>query len=515
MAQVSNPRFLVVDDFEAMRKMVKNNLIAMGYEKVIIAANGAEAIKQLKSGSFDCIISDWNMPEVTGIELLKYARSTLPYKHTPFMLVTAEVETKSVTAAINNGVSEFLIKPFTPAAFREKVSWMLANPTNQCRNRKTIRKTSTDTSPSEPQNIERPSILVVDDVASNIDVISGILKRLYQVKVATSGKKALKICQGNTPPDLILLDVMMPEMDGLEVCRLLKENSDTESIPVIFLTAKSEITDMTEGFSKGAVDYITKPANPAILQARVKTHLSLKKSQDHLKNQLDTLIENSQLREDVERMTRHDIKNPLSAIIHTSETLLEDKQWSGTTKKGQLESIVKSSYNILEMVNRSLDLYKMEIGSYTCKGTIFDLTLIAEKVVRDCRLNAHDRDVIVHFEAPEACMIKGEELLCFALLSNLVKNAVEASQKKQTVKVKISEGDLVRVEIQNMGAIPEDIRDTFFEKYSTSGKEGGTGLGTYSAKLMVEAQGGEINVKSSEDAGTLITLKFKLVRETR
>lgn len=513
MVQVSNPKFLVVDDFESMRKMVRNNLLSMGFEKVTMAKNGAEAIKHLKSSPVDCIISDWNMPEVTGIELLKYVRSSAQYKKIPFMLVTAEVETKSVAEAIAEGVSEFLIKPFNPSTLREKVSWMLENPSNQCRNRKVAKKASTSESPAGDKSAERASVLVVDDVASNIDVISGILKRLYQVKVATTGKKALQICKGNSQPDLILLDVMMPEMDGLEVCRRLKENPITEDIPVIFLTAKSDITDMTEGFSNGAVDYITKPANPAILHARVKTHLSLKKSHDLLKNQLDTLIENVQLREDVERMTRHDIKNPLSAIINTSEMLLEDKQWSGTPKSGQLEIIRKSSYDMLDMINRSLDLYKMEVGSYISKGVMFDLSLTAEKVVRDCRLNAQKKSVVIHFEAPETCFMNGEELLCFTLLSNLIKNAVEASQKKQMVKVSISVGDFICVEIHNMGAIPSEIRDSFFDKYSTSGKEGGTGLGTYSARLMTEVQGGKIEVKSSEKDGTTISLKFKMSEE--
>ena len=515
MAALANPRFLVVDDFEAMRKTVKNNLASMGFEKVTMASNGSEAIKYLKANPVDCIISDWNMPVVTGIELLKFVRSTHSLKNIPFMLVTAEVETTSVSLAITEGVSEFLIKPFTPATLRGKVQWMLDNPTDQCRNRKNKQKSNASLVDKQPLTQERASILVVDDVASNIDVISGILKRNYQVKVATSGKKALKIAQRDPQPDLILLDVMMPEMDGMEVCRKLKEDPVTENIPIIFLTAKSEITDMTEGFNCGAVDYITKPANPAILNARVKTHIQLKKSHETLRNQLDTLIENVQLRDDVERMTRHDIKNPLAAIINTSEVLLEDKQWAGTDKKNHLEGIKKSSYDMLDMINRSLDLYKMEVGTYVSKGGIFDLSLCVEKVVRDCRLNAKDSGIVVHFEAPESCMVKAEELLCFTLFGNLIKNAVEASPKKGIVKVSIGEGKNVSVSVHNMGAIPNDIRDKFFEKYSTSGKEGGTGLGTYSAKLMANVQGGDINVESSEITGTLITVKFKVEEEAR
>ena len=122
---------------------------------------------------------------------------------------------------------------------------------------------------------EKQVILIVDDVPANIDVLSEILRPTYQVKVVTSGMMALKIAMQSNPPDLILLDVMMPEMDGYEVCRQLKANATTRNIPIIFVTAMDEVKDETTGFALGAVDYITKPVNPSIVQARVKTHLAL------------------------------------------------------------------------------------------------------------------------------------------------------------------------------------------------------------------------------------------------
>jgi putative two-component system response regulator len=119
-----------------------------------------------------------------------------------------------------------------------------------------------------------PTILVVDDTPENIDVLRGILKDDYKIKVALNGEKALQIVV-TSPPDLILLDIMMPGMDGYEVCRRLKESAYTRKIPIIFVTAKGEIEDETQGFELGAVDYITKPVSPPIVLARVKTHLAL------------------------------------------------------------------------------------------------------------------------------------------------------------------------------------------------------------------------------------------------
>lgn len=122
---------------------------------------------------------------------------------------------------------------------------------------------------------EKQVILIVDDVPANIHVLSEILRPTYQVKVVTSGMMALKIAMQSNPPDLILLDVMMPGMDGYEVCRQLKAHAATRNIPIIFITAMDEVKDETTGFALGAVDYITKPVNPSIVQARVKTHLAL------------------------------------------------------------------------------------------------------------------------------------------------------------------------------------------------------------------------------------------------
>jgi putative two-component system response regulator len=136
---------------------------------------------------------------------------------------------------------------------------------------------------------EKPTVLVVDDTPDNLTLMSGLLKDHYRVKVAINGTKGLQIAASDAPPDLILLDIMMPDMDGYEVCRRLKADPKTRDIPVIFLTAKSETEDEQRGFETGAVDYITKPVSPPIVMARVATHLSLKATADFLRDKSDFL----------------------------------------------------------------------------------------------------------------------------------------------------------------------------------------------------------------------------------
>jgi len=145
---------------------------------------------------------------------------------------------------------------------------------------------------------EKQTVLVVDDTPENLSLMSVLLKDRYKVKVANSGERALKIAGAETPPDLILLDIMMPEIDGYEVCRRLKADRATREIPVIFLTAKTETADEQRGLELGAVDYITKPVSPPIVLARVKTHLLVKATQDFLKDQ------NAFLEAEVARRTR-------------------------------------------------------------------------------------------------------------------------------------------------------------------------------------------------------------------
>ena len=146
------------------------------------------------------------------------------------------------------------------------------------------------------ESVERPVVLVVDDTQLNLILLTRILEKDYTILSARSGKEALDTAFAN-PPDLILLDIMMPEMDGFEVCRRLKDNPSTTHVPVIFITAKNEVEDEERGFSLGAADFIHKPISPPIVSARVRTHLKIKFMQDYL------LYENSLLQKDVKQQS--------------------------------------------------------------------------------------------------------------------------------------------------------------------------------------------------------------------
>ncbi len=361
----------------------------------------------------------------------------------------------------------------------------------------------------------KPTILAVDDAPANIDVVKGVLAHDFFVQAAVNGMMALKIIE-KKKPDLILLDIMMPEMDGYEVCKQLKENSDTASIPVIFLTANVETEGVIKGFELGAVDYVTKPFKPPELLARVKTHLELKNAREKIENQNKELIEAAKLREDVDQIVRHDLKTPLNAIIGYPQVILMREN---LTEKGKthINIIQDAGYRMLNMINLSLDLFKMERGVYQLNPAPVDVLKVLKNIKTEVEDTRKTKNLTIETKISDRPLnqedtftVLGEELLCYSMLANLIKNAIEASPKDESILINVDNKESAIISIHNKGVVPEEIRDKFFAKFTTSGKTTGTGLGTYSAKLIAETQQGKIDMATSEIEGTTITIQLPL-----
>jgi len=224
------------------------------------------------------------------------------------------------------------------------------------------------------------------------------------------------------------------------------------------------------------------------------------------------------LREDVERLVRHDLRSPTLAV-QTLFTLFDRADNLTPDQRELLESVKQASRRMLNIIDMSRALYKMEAGTYTLSPVPVDLLAVAAAVIEDLRpaLRASNVSMAVNLNGEPAAsdnvfMVRAEELLCYALLANLIKNAVEASPRGNTVTLDMRTANHHIVTVHNAGVIPEDIRDVFFEKYATSGKIHGTGLGTYTAKLVTTALGGTIDFTTSEADGTTITVRLPVRR---
>lgn len=213
------------------------------------------------------------------------------------------------------------------------------------------------------------------------------------------------------------------------------------------------------------------------------------------------------LRKDVELMVKHDLKTPLNVVITLPQLLLKNPDLEPKERERYLLTINKSGLLMLDLINRSLDIYKMESGSYTLAPIPFDLIALITKVAEDCGLQAKNKEVVIEFTTSEqTCTVMGEELLYYSMLANIIKNAIEAAPPEGIVRISLHCGEKIRIECSNPGLVPESMRDTFFEKYTTNKKRGGTGLGTYSAKLIVELHQGTISMRSAASEGTTITI---------
>ncbi len=363
-------------------------------------------------------------------------------------------------------------------------------------------------------------ILIVDDTQENIQVLGSLLRDAgYRINVAMNGEQALSTLE-RVSPDLVLLDIMMPVMDGFEVCRRMKQEPRWEDIPVIFLTAKIETESVVEGFELGAVDYVTKPFQAAELLQRVDTHLTLSRLRRELAMRVselsDALGRIEQLHREQDAFLRHELNNVINPIAGYSDMLRSTLGGQVGEKPLQwLDAISRGTSSMQGMLTNLKDLNEVERGARAFSFMHVPLYGILGDVIQDVR-SASGNGIPISL-TPDMMDDRVPADLSFlpGVFKNLIKNAVEhvevhagAGVNGQAgVQVRCSsEGDTVVVEVANGGpAIPEDRLATFFDKFnSTKTGAGGTGLGTTYARIVTEAHGGSISVSSSEADGTRV-----------
>ncbi|MBS0657203.1 MAG: response regulator [Verrucomicrobia bacterium] len=351
------------------------------------------------------------------------------------------------------------------------------------------------------------SILIVDDTPENLTVLRDILTRDgHRVRPVLQGQQALASAAAE-PPDLVLLDIMMPGLDGYETCERLRADPQTRDVPVLFISALDATESKVRGFEVGGLDYITKPFRTEEVLARVRTHLALREAQRQLAAQNAELRAAAALQADVDRMLRHDLRVSISGVIGFSELIAEELHPDHPCA-GHARLVASAGYSMLSMVHGSFDLLKMERGCYALQPAVFDLAATARQVAAEHALAARQKEVRIRLEfghGGEDVLASGERLLTHSLFHNLLRNAVEAAPEGGTITLTFdTDGRQATVCVRNPGEVPVGIRETFFEKFVTAGKPGGTGLGTYSARLMAETQRGGIRLDTSEPGYTSV-----------
>jgi signal transduction histidine kinase len=369
---------------------------------------------------------------------------------------------------------------------------------------------------------KRPRLLAVDDTPDNLILLDAILAdEGYDICTFTDGKAALAHTE-QEPPDLLLLDVMMPGMDGYELTRRIRQHPDLPFIPIILITAHDE-SDLVEGLDRGADDFIRKPINPDELLARVRSLLRLKRS-------IDLQTEMARRQEDFVMRLTHDLRTPLVAadrMLH----LFQSEAFCPLSPD-MLDAIgvmIRSNENLMQMVNTLLEVYRYDAGYKTLTFSICDVVEILRDVVSELQLLAQEKaldltldgNVFETAEQPKV-LVRGDRLELRRVFTNLIGNALKFT-KEGSITVRVAEQDIpvmerqtneptssIVVEVEDTGpGISQADQSMIFERFRQGkDKRAGSGLGLYLSRRILEAHEGQVMVNSEVGKGAVFTVRL-------
>ena len=352
------------------------------------------------------------------------------------------------------------------------------------------------------------TVLVVDDTPNNLSVLVSILREAgYRTLVAVDGESAItQITYAR--PEIILLDVMMPGIDGFETCRRLKANPESAEIPVIFMTALSDTIDKIKGFNLGAVDYITKPFEHEEVLVRLHTHLTIQNLNLSLKQEIEDRKRAEKALWVFLHAVSHDLRNPVTGMSMVIQNLLEDSGEQITLSRGVLERMAQSNARQLSLIESLLESHANEIQGLTLKcastnpseilqGAIYDLDPILKK----------NHATLINQIGTDLPNANVDAMQVGRVFQNLIANAVSHNAPGLQLKISASLTPtmlLCTVEDNGTGISPEQCEQMFelYAQGSSKRRSLGLGLGLYICKQIINAHGGKIGVTSEINVGS-------------
>jgi len=359
-------------------------------------------------------------------------------------------------------------------------------------------------------------ILVVDDNKENLRLAGSILKENgYKIAVVLNGASAIKILEKNDF-DLVLLDVMMPGIDGFEVCRRIKSNQKLKEIPIIFLTAKNQSEYIVNGFKAGGVDYVSKPFNKEELLARVGVHVKLKQS-------IADLLKLNDQKDKFFSIMAHDLRSPFSSIIGFSELLEEQVKQKKYAEIEQYANIINlSSHRAIDLLTNLIEWARFQIGRMEFNPEYIEMNDLVKGIILLFDVVAGQKNIsIINNCISENASVFADKEMLKTVLRNLISNAIKFTMPGGKIIVNIEcKPEVLTVSIKDNGVgMPQSVFDKLFKidgVCSTSGtnKEKGTGLGLILCKEFIEKHHGTVWVESEEGKGSKFSFSIPRNPET-
>ena len=363
----------------------------------------------------------------------------------------------------------------------------------------------------------KDTILIVDDNPNNLKVVAGVLKEKgYDFRMAKSGKSALNILE-KTKPDLILLDVQMPEMDGFETCKRIKQDESNANIPVVYLTANTDSDSIKKAFISGGVDYVTKPFNPIELLARIKTHIKLKK-------QAEELVLQNATKDKFFSIISHDLKNPIASIIGFSELLNEDYKDIERSKIEKFTAIINKSANFtLDLLQNLLEWSRVQTGSIKPVKSNFNLNDLINSIIESCEGQTTEKEIGITTNFSTDLSVYADSKMIELIIRNLLTNAIKFTPNGKSITISAKEKiidnrKVVEIIVKDTGiGISEENRVKLFKiehNYASLGTndEKGTGLGLILCKEFITQNNGTIRVESEENVGSSFIITVDIAK---
>lgn len=354
------------------------------------------------------------------------------------------------------------------------------------------------------------TVLVVDDTETNIDILVDTLSDICDVSVAMDGETALQLVE-EEPPALILLDIMMPGMDGYEVCQRLKAEPKTKDIPVLFVSAMDETVDKVKGFDVGALDYITKPFDPDEVRARVRTHLELRRLQQE---NVDARIAAEQAKEAKDRFmatVSHGLRTPLNAVLGVADLLLSEHCGPLTDKQtAYLKQQEQSGGQLLGLINDLIDIAQMDAGKMQLHLKSFSLKQLLVKIIKLAQPAFAQKQLTISGSIPDTpCDVYADKAKLEQALLHLLLVTIERANPETAVTINVEErsGKEINISISSNGVfIPEEeLHELFTDAHvvDSESEEENTisplDLRLPCARRLIEIQGGAIGADLKEE----------------